>query len=82
MNFSLNDLASQIGLSAKNLIYLVLGVVGLYFVLGSPKRVYSRARKASRRVASTIRRAPLTRRVYKRTAARARRAYSRAYSRR
>jgi len=53
---SLNDLANQIGLSAKNLIYLLLGVVGLYFVLGSPKRVYSRARKATRRVASTTRR--------------------------
>lgn len=56
MNFSLNDIANQIGLSAKNLIYLVLGVVGLYLVLGNPKRVYSRARYTARRVASTTRR--------------------------
>jgi predicted PurR-regulated permease PerM len=52
----LNNIASKVQLSAKNLLYLVLGLVAVFFVLGSPKRVYRRARKATRRVASTTRR--------------------------
>ena len=63
---SLNDLASKIQLSGKNLLYLGLGLVVLWSLIGSAKRTYRRARRTVRRTANqytTYRRAGMTRRA-------------------
>ena len=49
---SLNDLASKIGLSAKNLMYLGLGLVVLWSLIGGAKRTYRRARRTVRSTAN------------------------------
>lgn len=63
---SLNDLASKLQLSAKNLLYLGLGLVVLWSLIGSAKRTYRRARRTVRRTANqytTYRRTGMTRRA-------------------